>query len=268
MLRRGQHANRQGLIGGTASPTILGAMSCPRIDRPRRAALALPAVLLWACMASGVLMAESWQLPWPDHDFHVPLRNLANWRLPGVCNSAEIARGSLRNTQPEHVLAHHGVTCPKAMPGDDRAILLTMAVRGWPDQAVWVGIGADNLATNGLLDGLECRLMVGLDRGRWGLRGNAMGATVWAPAQLPPAGGVCRIQVEIHPVSHFVRATVEDAGGRRTPLALADFDPDWDLLPADAVAGWQLVRIETRGAQAELVDLSIRRARQGILMVR
>jgi hypothetical protein len=124
------------------------------------------------------------------------------------------------------------------------------------------------MATNGLLDGLECRLMVGLDRGRWGLRGNAMGATVWAPAQLPPDGGVCRIQVEIRPVSHFVRATVEDAGGRRTPETLANFDPEWSLLPAAGAADWRLVRIETRGAQAELVDLSLRRARRGILMIR
>ncbi len=236
--------------------------------RPRRRATLRTAILLGGLSLAGSLRAGGWQLPWPEHDGYVPLRTLAHWRLPGVFNSAQIARGSLRNTLPEHALSQHSCAFPMAMPDDDRGVRLTMTVRGWPDQAVWIAIGADNMETNGILDGLECRLMVGLDRGRWGLRGNAMGATVWAPAQLPPDGGVCRIEVDIYPYSHLVRVKVEDAGGRRSPENLASFNPEWSSLPAVPATDWQLVRIETRGAQAELVDLSLMHERRGILMIK
>jgi hypothetical protein len=237
-------------------------------DRLRRRWLPLIAALLGALSATGGLRADSWQLPWPEHENYVPLRGLTNWLLPGVFNSAQIARGSLRNTLPEQALSQHLCGFDVSRTGDDRGVRLCIEVRGRPEQAVWVAFGADNIETNGILDGLECRLMVGLDRGRWGLRGNAMGAPVWVPAQLPPDGGICRIEVEIPAGDASVRAVVEDAGGRRVPEPFAAFDPEWHRLPGDAGEEWPLVRIETRGAQAELAGLSLRREQRGILMIR
>jgi hypothetical protein len=228
----------------------------------------LTANLLGVLSLAGSLHAGVWQLPWPAHDYHVPLRELASWRLPGVFDSVEIARGGLRNTQAHHVLSQHRCDFTVSRAGDDREVRLVMAVRGWPDQAVWIAFGADNVDTNGILDGLECRLMVGLDQGRWGLRGNAMGPPVWASAQLPPDGGVCRIDVRIQPGSPFIHARVEDAGGWRMPGELANFNPEWSRPPSDTVAEWQLVRIETRGERPELVDVSLGHENRGIFIVR
>ena len=236
--------------------------------RTRYRAMLLAAVLAGVLSPAGTLQAGGWQMPWPAHDNYVPLHELAEWRLPGTFSSVGIARGSLRNTQAHHVLSHH--RCDFAAPDmdDNRAVRLVMAVRGWPGQAVWVAFGADNMDANGILDGLESRLMVGLDNGRWGLRGNAMDAPVWAPAQLPPDGGPCRISVRIDPGGHLLRVKVEDAGGWRTPAELANFDPGWHTLPPDTASAWQLVRIETRGERAELVDLALWHVSGSIFMVK
>ncbi|MGI6497201.1 MAG: hypothetical protein ACOX5G_14220 [Kiritimatiellia bacterium] len=237
---------------------------------PRHRATLLAASLLGVLSLAGALHADSWQLPWPAQDVHVPLRELAEWRLPGVFDSVAIARGSLRNTQAHHVLSHHRCDFEAPGAGDNRAVRLVMTVRGWPDQAVWAAFGADNIETNGILDGVESRLMVGLDRGRWGLRGNAMDAPVWAPAQLPPDGGPCRIIVRMDPDGHLLHAKVEDAGGWRAPAELADVDPGWHTPPSDAATAtaWELVRIETRGERAELLDLSLEHAGHSILMIK
>ena len=93
-------------------------------------------------------------------------------------------------------------------------------------------------------------------------------APVWAPAQLPPDGGPCRISVRIDRGCQLLRVKVEDAGGWRTPAELANFDPGWHTLPPDTATAWQLVRIETRGERAELVDLSLWHVSGSIFMIK
>lgn len=221
------------------------------------------------CLSSMTLFAEAWQMPLPDRAVYRPLTGLDDWSQPGVYRSMEASRVSLRNALHDDSLAEYAIADGAGLASDGRTLLLTMTVKGHPDRAVWAGVGSDTLDVNGHLDGLECLLKIGLDRGRWGMRQRAQGLTVWAPAQLPQNGDTCRMEVTIDTRLARVRSVVvEDAAGRRSPAPFADFDPDWKGLPPGKATDWRRVRIETRGAQAELLSLSIRHESQNVLMIR
>lgn len=221
------------------------------------------------CLSSMSLFAEVWHMPLPNRTVYLPLTGLADWSQPGVYSSMEASRVSLRNTLHDDSLAEYDIADGASLAADGQSLHLTMTVKGHPDQAVWAGVGSDTLDVNGHLDGLECLLMIGLDRGRWGVRQRAQGQTFWAPAQLPPNGGTCRLEVIIDTRLARIRSVVvEDAAGRRSPAPFADFDPDWKGLPPGEATDWQRVRIETRGKQAELLSLSIRHETQNVLMIR
>ncbi len=221
------------------------------------------------CLSSLSLFAETWHLPLPNRTDYLPLTGLAGWSQPGVYRSMEASRVSLRNSLHNDSLAEYEIADGAGLAADGRSLHLTMTMSGQPDRAVWVGVGSDTLDVNGRLDGLECLLMIGLDRGRWGVRQRALGQTVWAPAQLPQNGGACRLEVTIDTRLACIRSViVEDAAGRRAPAPFADFDPDWQGLPPGEATAWRRVRIETRGAQAELLSLTIRHGQQNILTIR
>lgn len=209
-----------------------------------------------------------WQLPLPDNASYLPVVELAGWSVPGVCLSMQASREGLRNPAHNDALAEHDIAGGTGIAAAGRGVKLTLVVRGNQEQAVWVGVGSDDLDVNGQLDGLECRLMAGLDRGRWGLRPRGLGETVWAPAYLHADGGACTLEVSVAADGHNLTVTVADAAGRRRPEAFAGFDPEWDESQADAASEWRLARIETRGAGSELLSLSLRHAHSGVLIVR
>jgi len=217
----------------------------------------------------GVSSAAVWQLPLPAGSAYTPLPDLPGWTVPGTFQDAE-AGPTLRNTAARDVLSGHAVAGGAGLLRSDGALRVTVDVAGRTNTAVWVGIGADHLDPNGRLDGLECRLMLGFDRGRWGLRQGALGETVWAPASLPASAGRCRIEVAVQPqTGQLLSVAVLDALGRRSPASLAVFNPDWSALPAGAgTAWWQFARVETRGAQAELLGLAVGYTPPGVLIIR
>ncbi len=227
----------------------------------------LPVGILLGAVA--ILPAAEWRLPLPTDANYRPVTSLPDWDVVGVYDDAEASRLGLRTTTARDVLLQCVLNGGAGLARDDRAQVLCLELRGGPDRAVWVGFGADDVDPNGRLDGQECRLMIGLDRGRWGIRAQAMGPTTWMPASLPAGTGVCRLDLVVDPRDETIRTLiVTDAAGTRAAETLAAFDPEWHRLPPGAAIDWRLARVQLRGEQAELLGLSLRHAQRSVLIVR
>lgn len=222
------------------------------------------------CISARVLAAATWRLPLPPGPGWQPLADLPVWVLPGVYADVEASCSGLRNTAARDICAGHAVKEGLGLARADGVLRLYLEVAGRADTAVWVGLGEDTLDPNGVLDSLECRLLLGLDRGRWGLRQCARGETVWAAAHLPPDGGACSLEVSLDSATgQLLGVTVDDGDGIRHPEALAQFNPGWGGLFSSGMTNWwRAVRIETRGLHAELRDLRISFTAPSLLIVR
>ncbi len=221
-------------------------------------------------LLAGALPAATWHLPLPADAAWRPLAELPGWRISGVHSNLEASASGLRTTAARDALASHAMADGSALVRANGVLKVFLAVAGRIDTAVWVGLGDDLLDPNGVLDGIECRLLLGLDHGRWGLRQSALGETVWAAASLPPDGGACSLEVRLDSATgQLLAVTVDDGEGVRHLESMLQLDLGWDGLFAPGPTNWwRAVRVETRGAGAELHALQIGYATASLLIVR
>ena len=221
-------------------------------------------VLEFALKAHG----GTWYLPLPGEMAYQPLASRPGWRLPGAFQTLEISKSGLRNPASCDVYADHCLGTWTDSTPRRGSMLLKVTLRCRRDRAVWVGVGRDDIDRNGELDWMECRLLIGLDRGRWGVRQNGMGETVWAPAVLSDDSVVCSMEVAVSTARGGIRAVhVADSAARRSPAEFVNFDPDWGEMTAADATGGQLFRVETRGDDTELLGLSLTSSEPSLLVI-
>jgi hypothetical protein len=210
----------------------------------------------------------TWNLPLPAEMAYRPLASQPGWKLPGAFQTLEISKSGLRNPAHCDVFADHGLGSWAGSAPRRGLMRLKVTLRCRRDRAVWVGVGRDDIDRNGELDWMECRLLIGLDRGRWGMRQNGMGETVWTPAILPDEGTVCTMEVAVNAARRTIRSVhVTDSAARRSPDTFANFDPGWGGLTAAEATGWQMFRVETRGDGTELIGLSLAVSEPSLLVI-
>ena len=212
---------------------------------------------------------ETWEMPLPEGPAYRPLATLADWTLPGSFKTLEASKTGLRNPDARDAFADHGLNERAGIVPGRGMMRLKITLRCRRDRALWVGLGRDDIDRNGQLDWMECRLLVGLDRGRWGIRKSGMGETVWAQAILPVEGTVSTMEVAVDAARGVVRSVhVTDSAARRSPAAFAGFDPDWSAMEVSDATDWQMFRVETRGDGSELLGLSLTASGPSLLLIK
>ncbi|MGI5870319.1 MAG: hypothetical protein ACOX9C_12875 [Kiritimatiellia bacterium] len=235
----------------------------------RRHGLAQVVLLLAAGGFAIQAQGETWTLPLPEGANYRPLTSVPGWRLPGVFKTLEAASTGVRSATARASTADHALAADAGIIPGRGLMRLKVTLRCRRDHAIWVGVGRDDIDRNGELDWMECRLLVGLDRGRWGLRQNAMGETVWARAILLVEGSISTMEVVVDAERGVMRSVhVTDNAARRTPAAFEHFDPDWSAMSSADATDWQMFRIGMRGEGAELLGLSLTVFEPSLLLIK
>ena len=236
------------------------------VRRIRLAGLCL-SLAVSACAVQS--QGEIWNLPLPEGEEYRPLASLTEWRQPSAFKTLEAASTGVRNTASSDTVADRTLGESAGLVPGRGTMTLRVALRCRRDRAIWIGVGRDDIDLNGALDGAECRLMAGLDRGRWGLRQSALGETTWAQAIIPPEGTLCTMEIVVNAAGGAIESVyVTDSAARRSPPAFADFDPGWSDMSAAEATAWTLFRVEARGEGAELLGFSLESSGPAMLILK